>query len=76
MTRTQFYKPYFKKVIWDYDIKKIDLDKNEEVFCWFLERKINYDGLTGIRKKDLLKYYQVLNIDPAYQILIKLIDEK
>lgn len=76
MTRTQFYKPFFRKVIWDYDIKKIDLDKNDDVFKWFLERKINYDGLAGIHKKDLLDYYKILNIDPAYKSLIKLIDEK
>ena len=75
MTKTEFYKPYFKKVIWDYDLKKIDLDKNEDVFKWFLERKICYDGLAGIRKSDLLKYYKELNIDAAFKSLISIIDE-
>ena len=68
--KTSFYKKYFSKVIWDYDLEKIDLDQNNEVFKWFLERKINYDGLEGIRKNDLLKYYRELKIDPAYKILL------
>lgn len=76
MSRSAFYKKYFKKVVWDYDIRKIDLDKDESIFKWFLERKINYDGLRGIRKKDLLQYYKKLNIDPSYKYLIKLIDQK
>lgn len=75
MTRTAFYRPYFQKVVWDYDLTKIDLDQNEDLFCWFLERKINYDGLKGIRKKDLLENYKKLDIDQSYKTLIALIDE-
>jgi hypothetical protein len=71
MNRTSFYRRYFQKVVWDYDVEKLNLDRDENIFRWFLERKINYDGLKGIREQDLLDHYRGLKIDPAYKILIE-----
>ena len=57
---------------WSVDIKK--LRKNKEEFAiWKLEQTVNF-GLGGkkIKRKELKKYWKILNIDPAKRKFLSL----
>lgn len=58
-----------EKVIWDYDIQKIDFQKPESKI-WYLQRKLMFGDLSGLSKKDLKKYLPKLNIDPSLKELL------
>lgn len=59
-----------KKVIWDYDIKKMDL-KNPEVLVWYLSRKIRFGDFSRIKAADIKKYLPKLDIDKSMKKLIR-----
>ena len=50
---------------WSVDIKKLRKSK-EQFAIWKLEQMVNF-GLDGkkIRKSELKKYWDIINIDPA-----------
>ncbi len=58
---------------WDYNLK--DVDKKDPIYIkWRLERLINY-GLNGekIRKQELKRYWNEINIDPDKRAFLKTI---
>ena len=57
---------------WSVDIKKIRKNK-EEFAIWKLEQTVNF-GLGGkkIKRKELKKYWKILNIDPAKRKFLSL----
>ncbi len=59
-----------KKIFWDYDLKKMDLS-NPKIKLWYLNRKLMFGDLNGIKKSDLKKYLKNLNINPYLKELLK-----
>jgi len=59
-----------RKIIWDYDFRKIDLRK-PEVKIWYLNRKLRFGDLLGLKKIDLKKYLPKLDINPSLKELLK-----
>jgi len=57
-----------KGIFWDYDMKKTDFN-NPDFMIWFLSRKLNFGDLDGIKKKDLKKFLQRLNINSSLKEL-------
>jgi len=59
-----------KSIIWDYDFKKMKLD-DPKAKIWFLNRKLQFGQLEGIKKKDLEKYLLQLEINPYLRQLLE-----
>jgi len=57
------------KIIWDYDVKKMDLS-NPKVKIWYLNRKLRFGDLLGLTKTDLKKYLPKLDINPSLKELL------
>ena len=55
---------------WDYDVSKMDLS-DPEVLRFYLTRKISCGDYKGIRKEDLRKHLDYLDIDPYKKIVLK-----
>ena len=51
-----------QKYIWDYDVKKMDLE-NPDVLIWYLQRKIEYGDWEVLDRKTLKKYLPKLKIN-------------
>ncbi len=56
--------------LWDYKLKKGWKPQNDFEWCWYLERKINYDDWRGLKRVDIQKYYKQLNLDPGKKLMI------
>ncbi|MBU2109839.1 hypothetical protein KKB71_02725 [Patescibacteria group bacterium] len=59
-----------KAIFWDYDMKKSDISK-PKAKIWYLNRKLQFGDLKGIKKSDLKKHLYQLNIDPNLRELLK-----
>ena len=59
-----------KAIFWDYNLKKADF-KKPKVKIWYLNRKLKFGDLAGIRKLDLKKYISKLDIDTSLKELLK-----
>jgi hypothetical protein len=57
------------KIIWDYDVRKMDLS-NPKVKIWYLNRKLRFGDLLGLTKTDLKKYLPKLDINPSLKELL------
>ncbi|MAF20767.1 MAG: hypothetical protein CMI55_03740 [Parcubacteria group bacterium] len=57
-----------KGIFWDYDIKDTD-SNNPDFMIWFLSRKLSFGDLDGIKKKDLKKFLQRLDISNSLKEL-------
>jgi hypothetical protein len=55
---------------WDYDTQKMDF-KNSKVLLWYLNRKLKFGDLKGIKKSDLKKYFPRLDISDSLKELLK-----
>jgi len=58
------------KIIWDYDVKKMDLS-NPKVKIWYLNRKLRFGDLLGLKKSDLKKYLPKLDINSSFKELLR-----
>jgi len=58
------------KIIWDYDVKKMDLS-NPKVKIWYLNRKLQFGDFFGLKKNDLKKYLSKLDINPSLKELLQ-----
>ena len=58
-----------KAIFWDYDLSKMDL-KKPAVLLWYLNRKLLFGDLSGIKKSDLKKYLPLLNINESLRELL------
>lgn len=58
------------KIFWDYDVRKMDLG-NPKVKIWYLNRKLLFGDLFGLKKKDLKKYLPKLDINPSLRELLQ-----
>ncbi|MDO8592665.1 MAG: hypothetical protein Q7R92_02745 [bacterium] len=58
-----------KAIFWDYDLTKMDL-KNPTVLVWYLNRKLQFGDLAGLKKADLKKYLPELNINDSLRELL------
>lgn len=58
-----------KAIFWDYNIKKVDL-KNPKVKIWYLNRKLKFGDLRGLKKTDIRKYLSKLNINSSLKELL------
>lgn len=58
-----------KAIFWDYDLSGMDL-KNPKVLVWYLNRKLQFGDLSGIKKSDLKKYLPQLNINQSLRELL------
>jgi len=59
-----------KAIFWDYDLKKADL-KNPKILLWYLNRKLKFGDLAGIKKVDLKKYFSKLEINSSLKELLQ-----
>ncbi len=59
-----------KAIFWDYDMKKSDISK-PKVKIWYLNRKLQFGDIKGLKKTDLKKYFSKLNIEPSLKELLK-----
>ncbi len=59
-----------KAIFWDYDLKKADLD-NPKVKVWYLNRKLKFGDLSGLKKADIKKYFPRLNINYSLKELLR-----
>jgi hypothetical protein len=57
------------KIIWDYDIRKMDLSK-PKVKIWYLNRKLRFGDFSGLNRADLKKYLPKLDISLSLKELI------
>jgi hypothetical protein len=57
------------KIFWDYDVRKMDLS-NPKVKIWYLNRKLRFGDLLGLKKSDLKKYLPKLDINPSLKELL------
>jgi len=65
-----------KNYIWDYNIKSLDLSR-EEAILWYLKRKIEYGDWKALDRKILKRYLPKLKIDRYLkEILISFLYEK
>jgi hypothetical protein len=55
---------------WDYDTKKMDF-RNPKVLLWYLNRKLKFGDLKGIKKSDLKKCFSKLNVSDSLKELLK-----
>lgn len=58
-----------KAIFWDYDLKKADM-KNPKVKVWYMNRKLKFGDLSGLKKTDLKKYFSKLDIDSSLKELL------
>jgi len=58
------------KIIWDYDVRKMDLS-NPKVKIWYLNRKLRFGDLLGLTKTDLKKYLPKLDISSSLKELLR-----
>jgi len=58
------------KIFWDYDVRKMDLS-NPKVKIWYLNRKLLFGDLFGLKKNDLKKYLPKLDINPSLRELLQ-----
>jgi hypothetical protein len=58
-----------KAIFWDYDGKKINW-QDPRVKVWYLNRKLQFGDLDGLRKNDLKKYLPQLSINPSLRELL------
>jgi len=58
------------KIFWDYDVRKMDLT-NPKVKIWYLNRKLRFGDLLGLKKIDLKKYLPKLDINPSLKKLLQ-----
>lgn len=58
------------KIIWDYDVRKMDLS-NPKVKIWYLNRKLRFGDLLGLTKTDLKKYLPKLDINSSLKELLR-----
>ena len=58
-----------KTIFWDYNIKKMDLE-NPEVKIWYLNRKLKFGDLRGLKKLTLKSIFFKLNIDSSLRELL------
>ncbi len=61
---------FVKKIFWDYDIDKADLN-NPEVKLWYLTRKLEFGDLSGVTENDLREYLTRIDIDPSLKELLQ-----
>jgi len=59
-----------KDYIWDYDVKKLDLEK-PEVLLWYLKRKIECGDWEVLDQKTLKQYLPKLKINPYLKQILK-----
>lgn len=57
--------------IWDYKIPKKWKPETNEEWVWYLERKINYGDLKGLKPAIIKKFWRHLKIDPAKKIMLQ-----
>jgi hypothetical protein len=55
---------------WDYDIKKMDL-RNPKILLWYLNRKLKFGDLSGLKKTDLKKYFSKLDINYSLKEMLR-----
>lgn len=60
--------------IWDYQITKDWKPKTDRQWLWYLERKINYGDLNGLKKVWIQKYWPHLQhrLDPGKRRMFEL----
>lgn len=58
-----------KAIFWDYNLAKINLN-NPKAKLWYLNRKLKFGDLVGLKKADLKKYLPKLDINPAFRKLL------
>jgi len=58
------------KIFWDYDVRKMDLT-NPKVKIWYLNHKLRFGDLLGLRRTDLKKYLPKLDINPSLKELLQ-----
>jgi len=59
-----------KKIFWDYNVKKMDLS-NPKAKIWYLNRKLRFGDLLGLKRTDLKKYLPELDINPSLKELLQ-----
>ena len=59
-----------KGIFWDYNVRKMDLS-NPKVKIWYLNRKLRFGDLLGLKRTDLKKYLPKLDINPSLKELLK-----
>ncbi|MBU1778498.1 hypothetical protein KJ992_02460 [Patescibacteria group bacterium] len=59
-----------QKYIWDYDVKKLDLKKQDTLF-WYLKRKIEHADWSVLDKKTLKQYLPKLDINIYLKQILK-----
>ena len=59
-----------KTIFWDYNIKKMDLE-NPEVKIRYLNRKLKFGDLRGLKKLTLKSIFFKLNIDSSLRELLR-----
>lgn len=59
-----------KIIFWDYDLEKADLE-NPKVKIWYMNRKLKFGDLSGIRKADLKEYFFKLDINSSLKELLR-----
>lgn len=59
-----------KAIFWDYDLSRMNL-KNPKVKLWYLNRKLQFGDLSGLKKNDLKKYLPKLDISASLKELLK-----
>ena len=58
------------KIFWDYDVKKMDLNK-PAVKRWYLTRKLRFGDIFGLDRNDLKKYLPKIDINPSLKELLQ-----
>lgn len=63
---------YMKKFwLWDYKLPKNWKPKTDEAWVWYLERRINYGDLKGLKPEAVKKYFDRLKLDPGRRLMIE-----
>lgn len=58
-----------KAIFWDYDTAKINLN-DPKTKIWYLNRKLMFGDLSGLKKTELKKYLADLSISPSLKKLL------
>lgn len=63
---------HMKPWAWDYDLPDDWKPTTPDEWEWYLVRKINYEDLTGITRKDLQKHFPAIikYLDPGKRTMI------
>lgn len=59
-----------KAIFWDYDMKKSDISK-PKAKIWYLNRKLQFGDLKGLKRTELKRYFSKLSIEPSLRELLK-----